>query len=296
MLSLFKTNSQPWFSKPVISEPVVEKPAIENVVIEKQPIISSKPKTEMDLLIDEIHDSFYTEVNKLLADANISKSLETDKQYLINKCNRLKALGFTSTKEVKEAEAEIARLEKVKLENENKKQLIDAINYFTQNYPSYKFITKESVKKICSKYGLAYGPVGAYTGEVPEVNLKHIENFRIRKIDEAYIQTKSSFGSIESRYVHHVDYQKHVEYKKTDRYVYDFSVNEIEKLPLQIAAPIKDFDKTKMNLSAFELPKKIILDPVVLCPVIFRGVIYYLIVTAWGQEAGDALVMNPRHN
>lgn len=71
---------------------------------------------EKNLIIEEIHNRFYSEVDRILAEASVSKSLETDKQYLIDKCNRLKALGFVSTKEVKEAETEIERLETFKTE------------------------------------------------------------------------------------------------------------------------------------------------------------------------------------
>lgn len=37
-------------------------------------------------------------------------------------------------------------------------------------------------------------------------------------------------------------------------------------------------------------------DPVVLKPVIYNSQKYYLIVTAWGLEAGDEIVVNSNHN
>jgi len=49
-------------------------------------------------IIEEIHESFFTEVDKLLQEANISNSLDTNKQALLEKCERLKQIGFTNTK------------------------------------------------------------------------------------------------------------------------------------------------------------------------------------------------------
>jgi hypothetical protein len=75
------------------------------------------------------------------------------------------------------------------------------------------------------------------------------------------------------------------------------SIYEFEECPLEIAAPIKDFDTSKMVLSGRKLERKIeIPDPVVLQPVFHGGKKHYLIVTAWGDEASDPEVMNPIHN
>jgi hypothetical protein len=37
-------------------------------------------------------------------------------------------------------------------------------------------------------------------------------------------------------------------------------------------------------------------DPIVLKPVCYKKRKYFLIVTAWGLEAADELVVNPNHN
>ena len=253
---------------------------------------------EINLIIEEIHDTFYSEVDRILEDAKISKSLDTDKQYLIDKCNRLKALGFTSSKEVKEAEVEIKRIEHIKLENENKKGLIEAIDYFSFNYPNYKFITEESVQKICSKYNLIYGSVDKYIGEVPEANLKHIENFRIKEIDECYLRTILRYDGARC----HKNWQIYSQSKEISKnltgYVEscrDYKVN-YNKEPLYIVAPKKDFDTRGMYLNNSQLLLMNIPDPIVLCPVVFKSERYFLIVTAWGLESSDELVVNPRHN
>lgn len=277
-----------------------------NEVMIAEPKADLRGKT-VNEVIEEIHETFYTEVDKLLASAKIANSLDTDKQDLIEKCARLKALGFTNTKEVKEAEAEIARLDELKRDNEAKKTLIEAINYFSFKYPNYKFITEKSVEKICAKYNLVYGAIDRYIGTVPDKNLKHIEDFRVLEDDECFIYEElmwSSFGgeiSIRKEYKTAERYKE--EQKRKDNVDYyrmsmmHHSIREINmKCPLEIAAPLKDFNMEGMEVKGHKISKIEIPDPIVLKPVIFNNQKHYLIVTAWGIEAGDELVVNANHN
>ena len=249
----------------------------------------NKPKEKsVSQIIEEIHESFYTEVNKLLESANIQSSLATDKQDIIDKRNRLVALGFYSSSEVKEAESEIQRLQTLERENSQKKELIEAINYFSFKYPAYKFITEESVKKICQKYGLVYGIIDHYIGTVPDKNLKHMEYFKISEDDECYLFKEYYYGNrIEEELINIKEY----------RHLFKFNRNiAFSKLPLEIAAPVTDFNLESHEVKNFKISKTPIPDPVVLKPVIFNTQKYYLIVTAWGDEASDELVLNSNHN
>lgn len=267
------------------------------VVVEPKADLRGKTTNE---IIEEIHESFYTEVDRLLASAKIANSLDTDKEELIQKCKRLKVLGFTNTKEVKEAEVELKRLSILQAENEAKKTLIEAINYFSFKYPNYKFITEESVKKICRKYNLIYGAIDRYTGTVPDKNLKQMEDFKVLEDDECFVHKISYIGMRD--YVH-IEHITHSQYKaKQERQLLDthriaLRYHDINmKSPLEIAAPLKDFNMDGMEIKDFKISKIEIPDPVVLKPVIFAGQKHYLIVTAWGIEAGDELVVNPIHN
>lgn len=269
-----------------------------------EPKVDLKGKN-MNEIVEEIHETFYTEVDRLLADAKISNSLDTDKQELINKCERLQKLGFTNTKEVKEAQTEISRLNQLKQDNENKKNLIEAINYFNFKYPHYKFITEESVKKICEKYNLIYGEISDYIGNVPDKNLKHIEDFKVLEDDECYYyeQFYQGYGirrsSLGKQYITYKSYleNKEIEHKKLLNLNYNHHYQTVnEKCSLEIAAPRKDFDLTDKEIKDFKISKIEVIDPVVLKPVIFNNQKYYLIVTAWGPEASDGLVVNPIHN
>lgn len=278
-----------------------------NEVMIAEPKADLRGKT-VNEVIEEIHETFYTEVDKLLASAKIVNSLDTDKQDLIEKCARLKALGFTNTKEVKEAEAEIARLDELKRDNEAKKTLIDAINYFSFKYPNYKFITEKSVEKICAKYNLVYGAIDRYIGTVPDKNLKHIEDFKVLEDDECFIYEqlmRSSFDGSErslqkeyktaKRYKEEQKLKENVDYYRMSMMCH--SIREINmKCPLEIAAPLKDFNMEGMEVKGHKISKIEIPDPIVLKPVIFNNQKHYLIVTAWGIESGDELVVNANHN
>lgn len=265
------------------------------VVAEPKADLRNKSVNE---IIEEIHHSFYSEVDKLLASAKIANSLDTDQHDLIEKCNRLKSLGFTNTKEVKEAEAEILRLSILQKDNEAKKNLIEAINYFSFKYPNYKFITEESVKKICHKYNLIYGAIDKYIGTVPDKNLKQMEDFKVLENDECYVH-KASFVwdsalDLILKYETLVDHNKRINARADNIDVHTRIIDM--KCPLEIAAPIKDFNMDGMEVKDFKISKIEIPDPVVLKPVIFNKQKHYLIVTAWGIEAGDDLVVNSKHN
>lgn len=265
------------------------------------------PAKTVNEVIEEIHKNFYTEVDKLLANAKIANSLDTDKQDLIDKCERLKKLGFTNTKEVKEAEQEIKRLQALRQENESKKNLIQAINYFSFKYPNYKFITEESVSNICSKYNLVYGTIDRYTGTVPNKNLKHIEDFKIDENDECFIKQKRI---TDHGFRDFVFFDSFITFKKAKEIeqINDDKSNdlisshpnrfkeEITKCSLEIAAPLSDFNTNGMYVEQNKLSKIEIPDPIVLKPVIFNSQKYYLIVTAWGDEASDELVVNEKFN
>lgn len=256
------------------------------------------PQKSTKEIIEEIHDTFYTEVDRLLASANIKSSTYTEKQNLIDKSSRLQSLGFGATKEVTEAKIEESRLFNIQVENKQKDELIEAINYFSFKYPLYKFITEDSVKKICEKYNLVYGTVDKYIGTVPEENLQHIENFKIDENDECWVSEERWVKMW--RGVPAIDYISKNEVKTSSEDKYNpmsmgFLLNQY-KAKLEIAAPLKDFNMTAHEVKDFKISKIEIPDPVVLQPVIFKGKKHYLIVTAWGDEASDELIVNQNFN
>lgn len=249
-------------------------------------------------IIEEIHETFFTEADRLLAQAKISHSLETDKQPLIDKRDRLIKLGFTNTKECKEAATEIKRLNALKTENKSKEGLVRAIDYFSFKYPNYKFITEESVKTICAKYNLVYGAITDYLGTVPTKNIEEMEKFKISPEDSCYMREKW-FNGRQSEKRHYIDmseYQREVTNLKNSKYGHYQITENVKECPLEIAAPIKDFNMEDKEVKDHKIFKLEIPDPVVLKPVYFERQKYYLIVTAWGLEASDELVINQKMN
>lgn len=268
----------------------------------KQKPIKAKSTSE---LVEEIHETFYTEVDRLLKEANIKLDESPRDEMLLNKAERLKSLGFGASKTVSIAKEDEYAIRKAKSENENKEHLKRAIQYFSFKYPQYKFITEDSVKKICKKYNLIYGSVNRYIGDVPDKNLADIENNSVKDEDKVYLYkdvTKWGFGSpIETikevsidRYRKFID--KHGGDSNWDRNGGSARFKSIGLAPLEIAAPRKDFNMSDHEVKDFKLSKIEIPDPVVLQPVFFEDRKHYLVITAWGDEASDELVVNERSN
>jgi len=275
------------------------KSKVEEIVVD--PKATVKRNNE---LVEEIHQTFMTEVDKLLREAKISKSSDTIKQDLIEKTRKLQSLGFTKTKEIVEGEEEIERLRAIEKENNKKRSLIQAIDYFSSKYPQYKFITEESVKSICEKYGLIYSEVSNYIGTVPDENLAQISEFKIHSEDTCYIKTNISRGYSGTELISHSRYiietTRSITHNSTDYLLsklHQFADYSYSKSPLEIAAPMSDFNLGGKEIKDFKLSVKAKApDPVVLQPVFHGNTKYYLIVTAWGKEAEDSLVVNEKLN
>ena len=227
-------------------------------------------------LVEEIHDEFYTEVDKLLRYAE-----NTTNEGDVSLLNRI---GFVSASNHKRAQ-----------ENEEKNALKKAINYFSVKYPLYKFITIESVQKICDKYGLVYGDASIYTGNIPERNINEIGNFKIDEVDFCYsysdeYKENHEFFLSQSEYLEQCLIDARDQLNLYYRVSYRCQLNTME-----IVGPQSDFKMDDQVIERFRI-KSDIPDPVVLMPVAFKKMKYYLIVTAWGTEASDEDVINEKLN
>jgi hypothetical protein len=267
--------------------------------------IDTRPKTTQSIVAD-IHQAFYNEVDVLLAEAKIEvPPVEVD-PVLKEKAERLRKVGFGSVKAATELQEIESRMREAERENTRKKQMQDVVNYFSNRYPMYRFITEQSVNRICEQYGLVYSSVGNYIGDVPEENLKHIENFKIDENDEAWAQMThamwSGFSQIPSSICNYVPYWevKDIESRYNEnpemhllRQNYYYA-----KCPLEIVAPARDFKQEGLERQGNRLVTAAPKDPIVLQPVIFNGFgqKHYLIVTAWGLESTDPDVFNASHN
>lgn len=270
----------------------------------KQPEVSVAIASKYPSVVDQIHNEFAIAGETLLNEA--LEILAGVPESSIEKAERLKKLGFKQVTEIHKAEA-------VKIT----KEAADLIKYYQQYYPNNKFITEQQVKTICHKYNLVCGGVDRFRGFVPEVKLKEIEGFKIRKEDDGIIMSNGMclVGGkiIRSGNYYHVF--KTNSDKEFDRYGYAFQSNDGESFysgdtknvfgyknrgdvrctaepSLKICAPVKDMDIKGMELKDGYRLEKHIPDPVVLRAV--KG--GYLILAAWGDEASDELVVNQKMN
>lgn len=249
------------------------KSGLKESIFNKEAIMRDLPKVANKLYskeILEIHHEFETASDKLLLEA--TQIINNSPKINEDKVERLSKLGFINTKEV-----ETTKL--IKKEKKLSEKQIENINYFAINYPTYKYITEDQVKTICKKYNLVCGNVVLYKGFVPEKNLKEIEKFKLKEIDIIYSTKHYMLDNYE-------DCTEFQFKNPSSGYSYKTSLND-----LKICAPIKDMDTSNMRISkGYKLEN--IPDPIVLQPV--KG--GYLILTAWGDEASDELVVNQLNN
>jgi hypothetical protein len=268
-------------------------------------------------LVAEIHEAFYSADERLLQEAkDLLANPAGDKAA---KAERIKRLGFGKAQPVKETAERTALASKAS-------STIKTIEYWRTYYPNNKFITEPEVKRICEKYGLVLGEAGNYLGDIPEKNISEIEAFELRKEDWAQKAVVSLMGIFINQYFsipeppvfesetfgllsskprrtgqrQDEDYIRQLAFfSGNDPFAIAKLIKEQPATPnkkaekecpaFKICAPQKDF-----HTSGYVLKEGYILvyDPVVLQPV-KDG---YLIVSAWGMEASDELVINHNQN
>jgi hypothetical protein len=261
----------------------------------KAPVKDVRPITEI------IQEEFDLEMAQMLSELNIRPELERIETELKARHTALKSLGFINNPDVLEVE---------KLEKENNYRLqtikandltLEGYNHFRIKYPLHKIIFKETLEKVCQKYGLGYAAVRQFTGTIPQKNIDDMMRVKIDSHDRAvlrynsYSENKPSELEIERsekrlEFSYSQDYYKRISGSKDDKVVWS---------PLVIAAPPDQFldcvgkdpnGKMKFNPMKNE-------DPIVMQPLSYGDSdIYFLILTAWGPEASDPDIVNERFN
>lgn len=220
-------------------------------------IFESK-KEMQQRIIKNIHASFDEAGDKLVLEANniLNHSFT---ESLKAKKELLNECGFVNTK----LSTEISNLE----EKISVGQLISQYSQVYNNF--YKVITIDDIKEIGKKYKLCLGMASSYSEDVPEKNLKEIQSF---------------INIVKKR---------------------NNSLTHIVNKKLLICAPKVDFsEKTQFFMENGQLIK--LKDPIVLFPCdnntnleSWSGRIYnkyFYIVSKWGLEASDPLVINEINN
>jgi hypothetical protein len=260
--------------------------------------------------VQEIHRAFHTAGDELIIRA---KEILKDKSRRdVLKAKRLNELGFTYAKQsdIKEdlsklSEGEIGIIEAEKL------------HYYQIRYPNNKYITLEQVKTICEKYNLLFADICRYKGFVPDKNLDEIELFKVEPVDIGTETASCEAPPYEPKYLRYTldGGAKFLDYKRRQVPASYYTTAISVKSGLKICAPEIDIETkpffTEINGEWYDLPKLepikmfdtldvgakpdrflVIPDPVVLQPVQYG----FLIITAWGDEASDENVVNPKNN
>lgn len=254
-----------------------------------QPVNNQTQGKTTKELVQEIHETFNTEVERLLEMAGVTLPDTTNKT-VIERGTRLHSLGFTSSKDALECRKEIRSAEQIEQENIKRDRLKRAILYFQQKYPHYKFIDSDGIARICKKYGLIHAPCNRYTGVVPEKNIREMESFKINDDDICWQETTYAYHRSEITFISKYEGEQKV--KEGKKMCPSMRDSWVQPGTRSMAAPRKDFDLSGMKIDTDGITAINIPDPVVFEPVVFEGNKYYLISTAWGDEASDEDVVN----
>lgn len=239
-----------------------------------------RKKVDTQAVIAKIHNEFDTAGEKLLMEAKRILSQDVD----IDKGERLKKIGFSSTKAVTEAEETLKQ-------KKDSEELAKLIEYYRQWYPSNKFITEEIVEAICKKYNLLCGDASRYKGDVPDKNLKEIEQFKLRDEEKTQRTNLMDYYQMEMMSRMYLSVQGVFSGSRSESKEFNppKEVRTYLTTPaFKICAPETDFNTMGMTKYGY----KLIPDPIVLQPV--KG--GYLIVSKWGLEASEETLVNEKEN
>jgi len=282
MFSFLKKKEKETPLREAVALSTIINPIVMNdVVVDEEPSSSLNPLVENkgistlvknDVSIDaQIYNDVYSAQELLLQEAKsiLDKAVNVneEKYVLLEEMNRL---GFANAEEVK-------AFNKYKDKLKHESEISEAIEYYKRTYPLNRFIDMKSVNVICEKYGLVLSTVNKYIAEIPLKNQKEIVNFRIKESDirfpkEVYPFRAPMLSRLRSRAEPLLVSEKMVCGKD-----------------LLIIAPKHKFDTRGLIQDGNVLK---IDDPIVLQPV-NKG---FLIVSSWGLEAGDELVINSINN
>lgn len=150
-------------------------------------------------------------------------------------------------------------------------------------YPNHKLIHSTHAEQICSKYGLFCGKLDKYIGQIPNKNLKELEDFKLN-VAPHYTIDYGFWGGQKKTYYKNLS---EIRNKKSTEKRLVLMAGQFS-----ICAPEKDFISGSRHI--------LVDDPIILFSEYPRDYCYssnmFVIVTAWGEEAKDEKVFNERLN
>lgn len=186
----------------------------------------------------------------------------------------------------------------------------------------YKFILKPQLERLCEKYNLFVREPKHFLGDMPESNIKEMMNFSIYSkdlpIDILDVRPRSKDEHERFHYSTSVDatYDLWLSHYRAELYKHlgfdmmplpSHDVSDF-KIPIALLRQLgfggaitiaavenlfdtKAFEKSRSRIigrTELQPKNQVDLDPIVLCET-KHG---YIVVTAWGDEANDELILN----
>jgi hypothetical protein len=247
-------------------------------------------------IIEQIHDAFdnasksaLAEANKILEEAAKNGDAEERKRLM-------KLIGIDPSMAMATTKVTAEEMTKIL----TRKRIIDE---YTQKYPHLKIIFPEQVQAICNKYKLIHAPISWYKGVIPMKNLKEVADFSLCADDILYM-SRSYYGPTVSFMEAYNRYPSITTLPRISNTCIEGGdiikvVEQSEEIygnlrtRFEICAPKEDIivpegsRLSKGKFSIFSVPDPIILFPQKNC---------YIIVSKWGLEASDPLVVNEKMN
>jgi hypothetical protein len=242
----------------------------------------------------EIHSEFHRASDLLILQANERLQNKNMQDFEIAKAKRLHSIGATQAKG-----ANLISRKEISEDGQLLYELAELIKHYQFRYPNYKFITEEQVKAICHKYNLVCGRIDRYKGFIPDKNLQEAELFKTTIREEDMGEDIWSVGVGLVSFLESYSDNSWEEYDdggnlaKINQRQYKYNYR---KAKMKICAPIADMDMTDIELEDGYKMKDV--KPIVIPdPIILQSVNGgYLIVTKWGDEASDDIVVNHKDN
>jgi hypothetical protein len=225
--------------------------------------------------VKQIHSEFEKASDLLYRETAKRHTVDLAK---LEKAKRLEALGFTSSSEC------------VKLSEVDKLPV-----YYRRKYPFLKFITEEQLESICEKYGLIYAMSHLYIGEIPEKNLREIENVQLLDSCDRFNGNRQMRDELERKSKSDSEMNSKSDFRLPypGFFAEDAFWSEVKYRAdnIWVAANKEKFDLKRMknipNTHGYSVKD----------PIVFRYVKGGIqIISKWGDEANDTELVVPKLN
>lgn len=250
----------------------------------------------VELIHKEFKESFEESEKALVA--KIEQLRDTMKPEMSDSINQLYSLGFSNSKSVVETKNKALGFNQ-SVSNLNKfKDLQTIVDNLRLKYP-YKIISYGQIIRILEKYNLYISKSNNYIDAIPEANAKQILDYT--KNVKSNIQSGHYTGV---RPIAAQDVEKNSAYRTgyNDNFYVCGLFDMFKQSDNRFVVGKEIFHDHELDVKfKYEAPKASWPDPVVLQPLYTGNEIgdslkLFHIVTAWGPEASDPIILDHKNN